>query len=53
MSLSDFFEYHKFPGTFDELSETEEDLVYSFRALSQKDKELLLIYLSGLCHKLP
>lgn len=52
ISLSEFFEYNTIPHTDDTLSEIEENLIYSFRSLSKKDKELLQTYLNGLCHRL-
>lgn len=51
MSLSEFFDFQKTPKTNAGLSEQEDDIIYSFRSLSKKDKELFQAYLNGLCHK--
>ncbi|HCT92301.1 MAG TPA: hypothetical protein DF613_13135 [Lachnospiraceae bacterium] len=53
MSLAEFFDFHTQPGPEDGLSETEEDIIYAFRTLSQRDKELFQTYLSALCRQLP
>lgn len=51
ISLSEFFEFLKAPKTSTGLSGQEDDIIYSFRSLSKKDKELFQAYLNGLCHK--
>lgn len=51
ISMSEFFEYEENPLKSDELTDTEQDIVNSYRSLSAKDKELLIAYLYGLCKK--
>ena len=51
ISLSAFFEYDKNPIRIESLSDTEQDIINSYRVLSAKDKELLTAYLDGLCKR--
>lgn len=51
ISLSEFFSYKTNPLKSDILSEQEQDIVNSYRSLSEKDKELLTAYLNGLCKR--
>lgn len=53
LSLSDFFEFHTLPEPGEGLSAEEADIVYAFRTLSKKDKELFQTYLSALCRQMP
>ena len=48
ISLSQFFEYKQNPLKNDALTEEEQDILYAYRALSKKDKELLTAYIHGL-----
>ena len=49
--MSEFFEYKKNAVKSDTLSDTEQDILYMYRTLSEKNKELLIAYLSGLSKK--
>lgn len=51
ISLSQFFEYKQIPLQNDAMTQDEMDLLYSYRALSRKDKELLKVYIRGLSKK--
>ena len=51
ISLSAFFEYDKNPIRIESLSDTEQDIINSYRVLLAKDKELLNAYLDGLCKR--
>ena len=51
ISLSDFFDFQKNPLIREELSEEEQELLNSYNSLSIKDKELLSVYVKGLCKK--
>lgn len=51
ISLPEFFSYHTNPLKSETLSEQEQDLVNAYRSLSIKDKELLTVYLNGLCKR--
>lgn len=51
ITLSEFFEYDKNPLRNDELTDTEQDIINSYRMLSTSDKKLLETYLRGLSKK--
>ena len=51
ISVSEFFSYQTNPLKSDNLTEKEQDIVNSYRSLSEKDKELLVAYLNGLCKR--
>ncbi|MBD5134445.1 MAG: helix-turn-helix transcriptional regulator [Lachnospiraceae bacterium] len=51
ISLTEFFSFQKNPIKSQALSDTEEDIINSYRSLSSKDKELLETYLRGLCKR--
>ena len=51
ISVSEFFSYQTNPLKSDNLTEKEQDIVNSYRSLSEKDKELLAAYLDGLCKR--
>lgn len=51
ISVSEFFSYQTNPLKSDNLTEKEQDIVNSYRSLSEKDKELLAAYLNGLCKR--
>ena len=51
ISLSQFFEYKQNPLQNDVLSEDEQDLLYAYRSLSKRDKEILTASLHGLCKR--
>ena len=51
ITLSEFFEYDKNPLRNDELTDTEQDIINSYRTLSTNDKKLLETYLRGLSKK--
>lgn len=51
ISLSEFFEYEENPLRTDTLTDEEQDLLNTYHSLSQKDKELLGAYLTGLCRR--
>lgn len=51
ISLAEFFDYKKNPLRNNDITETEQDIINSYRTLSQTDKELLKAYLSGLSKK--
>jgi len=51
ISMSDFFDYKNNPLKSDNLSEKEQDIINSYRTLSERDKELLAVYLNGLCKR--
>ena len=51
ISMSEFFEYKKNAVKSDTLSDMEQDILYMYRTLSEKNKELLIAYLSGLSKK--
>lgn len=51
ISLSQFFEYNQNPLKNDVFSEDEQDILYAYRSLSRRDKELLTAYLHGLCKR--
>lgn len=51
INLSTFFEYDDNPIKTEGLSETEQDIINSYRVLSVNDKSLLKAYLDGLCKR--
>ena len=51
ISVSEFFSYQTNPLKSDNLTEKEQDIINSYRSLSEKDKELLAAYLDGLCKR--
>ena len=51
ISVSEFFSYQTNPLKSDNLTEKEQDIINSYRSLSEKDKELLAAYLNGLCKR--
>ena len=51
ISMSEFFEYKNNPLKSDSLTDTEQDIIYMYRKLSARSKELLTAYLSGLIKK--
>lgn len=51
ISLSQFFEYKQNPLKDDALTEDEQEVLYAYRSLSKRDKEILTAYLHGLCKK--
>lgn len=51
ISMSEFFEYKKNPVKSDNLTDSEQDIVYMYRTLSARNQELLMAYLNGLCKK--
>lgn len=51
ISLSEFFAYEKNPLKSDELTVTEQEIINSYRSLSNIDKKLLEAYLNGLCKR--
>ena len=51
IGLSEFFEFSGNPFKSEILTDTEQDIIYSYKSLSNKDKELLIAYLYGLCKK--
>lgn len=52
ISLSDFFADEPAPQNLD-YSLEEQNLIISYRSLRKKDRQLLSVYMSGLCKKLP
>lgn len=48
ITLSDFFEYKKNPLRQESMTEEEQELLESYRALSLKDRGLLKAYMNGL-----
>ena len=51
ISLSEFFAFEENPLRSNTLTEEQQDLINSYEALSNKDKELLKAYLQGLRKK--
>ena len=51
ITLSDFFDFEKNPLRSDSITEEQQDLINSYEALSNKDKQLLKAYIQGLCKK--
>lgn len=49
IGLSEFFSYRENPLHSEQLSEKEEEIVYTYRRLSVQDKALFEAYLDGLC----
>ena len=51
ISLAEFFNFTENPLRSDELTEEQQELINSYDSLSIKDKELLQVYLNGLCKR--
>ena len=51
ISLSEFFDFHKNPLRNQELSLEQQEILNYYNTLSLRDKELLRVYLRGLCKK--
>lgn len=51
ISLSEFFAYEKNPLKSEGLTIMEQEIINSYRSLSNIDKKLLEAYLSGLCRR--
>lgn len=51
ISLSEFFNYKDNPLRQSELSNSEQEILNSYRVLSHNDKKLLEAYLQGLCKR--
>lgn len=51
ISLSEFFSFKENPLRDTEISDVHQDIFNSYESLSNKNKELLLAYLQGLCQK--
>ena len=51
ISMSDFFAYKINPFKSNTLTDSEQDLINSYRTLSGPDKDLLAAYLKGLCKR--
>lgn len=49
ISLSEFFEFHQNPLHCVQLTDKEEEILYTYRRLSIQDKALFEAYLDGLC----
>ena len=53
ISLSEFFDFAGNPLRNHNVTEEQQDIINSYESLSAKDKELLRVYLDGLCKKKP
>lgn len=51
ISLSEFFNFKENPLRNNEIPPEKQDLLNSYDSLSARDKELLTVYLRGLCKK--
>ncbi len=51
ISLSEFFEYKNNPLKSEILTESEQNVINSYKSLSINDKKLLDAYLNGLCKR--
>lgn len=51
ISMSDFFNYETNPLRSPQFSEDEQTIINDYRTLNTREKELLTVYLNGLCRK--
>ena len=49
ISLGDFFDFTKSPLKISELTDTEQEMIQSFKSLSAKEKEAITVCINGLC----
>lgn len=51
ITLSHFFDYETNPLKSEDLTDTEQEILYSYNSLSRRDQDRLEAYLMGLCRK--